>query len=62
MYVTKMCKMTFEGQKHTAKIVIGPHPKEIYKHVNQDYLQMTSFWLLCKVNALPTKGGARKLE
>ena len=26
------------------------------------FLQMTSFWLLCKVNALPTKGGARQLE
>ena len=30
MYVTKMCKMTFEGQRHTANIVIGP--KGICKH------------------------------
>ena len=32
MYVTQMCKMAFEGQKHTAEKVIGPHLKEIYKH------------------------------
>ena len=29
------------------------------KNVNQNYHQMTSFWLLYKVNALPKKGGTK---
>ena len=32
MYVTKICKMSFEDQLSVAEIVLGPHPEQICKH------------------------------
>ena len=43
----------------------GQHPSlqsSRPKNVNQNYHQMTSFWLEFKVNALPEKGGTKYHE